>query len=339
MALRSRLSVDALDLANQRLLHLARHPVALGHAVDMTGAQAEFPGHRGAEPLVGQGPPKLGPRRVTFARTVFAVHLRKDISEEIIAVKEKLRAETKTAKPEWASKIEGLQKRVSRNQLAFAQLLGIAQSAVSAWMSGRKEPAPETYIQLGRLAGHPDCWWFWERAGLNKSDVARALPELEESLYTRADVPVVVEPAPGGMKKKPDAVAIPLLRDAAAAGGGRLIQERDVEDTLIVPRRMVKHPGATTCVRVSGRSMYPVLDDGYIVAIDTAQRDPDRLVEKMVAAQHRDEGVTIKWLRRVSGEWILLPQHTSPDYPLIVISPASGWRIIGRVIWWLAEAP
>ena len=47
--------------------------------------------------------------------------------------------------------------------------------AVSRWERGINEPPGEAYIALGKLAGSPACWYFWERTGLKKSDLEKAL--------------------------------------------------------------------------------------------------------------------------------------------------------------------
>jgi SOS-response transcriptional repressor LexA len=194
------------------------------------------------------------------------------------------------------------------------------------------------------MAGDPACWYFWEQIGLTKSDVARAIPDLEERLYSRAPLKIDVVAAPGAtrqgtmqLKKRPDAVGVPLLRDAAAAGSPRMIEQAEVEDTLVIPRRWCPHPENTTCIRVSGRSMYPVLDDGYIVAVDTFLVEFSHLVERMVAARDPEGGITIKWLRKVGDDYMLIPQHTSPEYPPALISREPGWKIVGEVIWWIGK--
>jgi SOS-response transcriptional repressor LexA len=208
-------------------------------------------------------------------------------------------------------------------------------------------PASENWIQLGRLAGDPECWYFFEKAGLSKSDIARFLPELEARLVSRAPRQLEVEawkPGAAGdrkpskvlaIKPRPDAVTLPLLKDAAAAGAPRLVEQRDVEQFILMDRNRVPHPGETTCIRVTGKSMFPTLNEGYIVAVDTHTVEPQRLVEKMVAARDPEGGITIKWLRRDGESWLLVPQHTSPEYPVVVLRPHGGWKIVGEVIWWM----
>ena len=254
-----------------------------------------------------------------------------------------MRAPHKTL-PSWAARIETLRKRLGISQIVFSQRIGVAQSAVSNWEKGNKEPGADTYLQLGKIAGDPECWFFWERAGLSKTDIMRALPDLEDRLFSRGETKVEIVAAPGAthpgsptLKKRPDAVAVPLLKDAAAAGSPRMIEEAQVERIVVADRHDCPHPQHTTCIRVAGRSMYPVLDDGYIVAVDTFDPEPERLVERMVAARDPDGGITVKWLRKVGDDYMLIPQHTAPEYPPALISRGPGWKIVGEVIWWIGR--
>jgi DNA-binding transcriptional regulator YiaG len=86
-----------------------------------------------------------------------------------------MRAAAKLARPEWATRTEKLRERLNLTQTEFARLLDVSAMAISRWERGINEPPAEAYIQLGKMAGSPDCWFFWERAGLSKSDVKRAL--------------------------------------------------------------------------------------------------------------------------------------------------------------------
>jgi SOS-response transcriptional repressor LexA len=132
-----------------------------------------------------------------------------------------------------------------------------------------------------------------------------------------------------------ETVAIPLLKDAAAAGLPRLIQEREIAEKLLLPRKWFPDAQAVRCIRVKGDSMSPILEDDYIVAIDTTQADPRKLVGQMVAAGDPEGGVTVKWLRRTGSNLILVPQHTSVRHNPVVLEP--GWRIIGRVLFWIGK--
>jgi len=86
-----------------------------------------------------------------------------------------MRAAVKLARPDWATRIERLREKLGLTQTQLAQQLGVSAMAISRWERGINEPPAEGYIQLGKLAGGGDCWFFWERAGISKSDVRRVL--------------------------------------------------------------------------------------------------------------------------------------------------------------------
>ena len=71
--------------------------------------------------------------------------------------------------PEWSRKILEWRQRRGYSQAGLGQELGVSPMAISRWERGLFEPPAEYYIAIGKLAGPPDCWWFWERAGLSRT--------------------------------------------------------------------------------------------------------------------------------------------------------------------------
>src|SRR5207248_1528667 len=86
-----------------------------------------------------------------------------------------MRTGAKLARSEWAERIEKLREKLQLNQAGLARLLHVSPMAVSRWERAINEPEAGFYIQMGTLAGEPDCWYFWQRAGLPSSDLMRAL--------------------------------------------------------------------------------------------------------------------------------------------------------------------
>ena len=81
-------------------------------------------------------------------------------------------------------------------------------------------------------------------------------------------------------------IPIRLLGGSVAGGAPSEVREEDIAGwALIYASRdwMPTDPENYTCVHVKGKSMYPVLTDGDIVAIDHSQKDPTKLDGKMVA--------------------------------------------------------
>lgn len=83
--------------------------------------------------------------------------------------------------------------------------------------------------------------------------------------------------------------------------------------------------------------MSPVLEDGYMVIVDTHPIEHRNLYGQMVAAQDPEGGITVKWLRKVGREEMLVAQHTSTRYQPVILSSDPGWRIIGRVLFWIGK--
>jgi DNA-binding transcriptional regulator YiaG len=77
--------------------------------------------------------------------------------------------------PKWAARIKKLRLRLGWSQAALAQQLQCSSMSVSRWERGMNEPPAQCYLELGKLAGKPDCWLFWQRVNLSKDDVRSLL--------------------------------------------------------------------------------------------------------------------------------------------------------------------
>lgn len=78
--------------------------------------------------------------------------------------------------PEWAERVAALRKKLELKQIEFAQRFHVTQAAVSRWESGVKEPSVENYIRMGNIAPDPECFWFWEKAGVDINRIRALLP-------------------------------------------------------------------------------------------------------------------------------------------------------------------
>jgi len=137
-------------------------------------------------------------------------------------------------------------------------------------------------------------------------------------------------------------IPVRLLRDQIAAGSPAHINENDVEGYCIIyaDKEWMNHdPENYTCVKVQGKSMYPILDSGDIVAIDHSDRDPASLDKKMVAFR-KNGGVTIKWLKVLEGGKIIVGVPENKDDFDSVISLQGKeieTGIVGKIAWWWAK--
>jgi hypothetical protein len=248
--------------------------------------------------------------------------------------------------PDWARRISKLRQRLGLSQAALGAKLRYSPIAVSRWERGVKEPPAHCWIQLGNIAGGPDSWWFWSRAGLKASDVLQVLPSARGVLKTRRPKLQIV--VAGGGKKarkltnRSKLVAIPVLPIHAATRGEKgdhhLNFDRASADMMVAaPQIWCPHPDDTSCLRVKGSSMSPSINDGDIVAVDTFETDSSTLNGKVVVAWHKEHGLSLARFRRLDGMETL--ESENREYEPIVFGKDRAWKIIGEVVWLLRRTP
>jgi SOS-response transcriptional repressor LexA len=247
-------------------------------------------------------------------------------------------------KPEWATDVSELRKRLNLSQTAFGRRLHSSAMGISRWERGMHEPPAGIYIELGNLAGASLCWYFWGRAGLRNEDLMRVMPKLRESINRTSVINFQIANAGGGHKRPKAAqlVAVPLVKVVAASHGGNgdsapTLHDAPVETMIAAPKAWCPNPAATTCLRVKGNSMNPLLYDGYILVADSSQTDPSKLDGKIVIAWHKDKGLTVSRLQAYDHTEVLRAENSA--YESIVLNKKQAWKIVAKVLWWIGKAP
>jgi SOS-response transcriptional repressor LexA/DNA-binding XRE family transcriptional regulator len=243
---------------------------------------------------------------------------------------------------EWPARIIGLRRRMGVNQSELGKQLNSSAMAVSRWERGVQEPPARVYIQLGNITGDPECWYFWGRAGLHSGDLMRVLPAVRSRLREERlpHLQIVQAGAHTPRKKGSHLIAIPVLPVVAATHGGKGDPEESLDQTrpetlLAAPSSWCPNPAYTSCLRVRGRSMMPLLHDGYIIAVDKSQNNRRKLYGQIVVAAHREQGLIVSRLQRFDGTEVLVPENREHDS--IAIS-SSDWRIVAKILWWIGRA-
>jgi SOS-response transcriptional repressor LexA len=106
---------------------------------------------------------------------------------------------------------------------------------------------------------------------------------------------------------------------------------------IAAPRDWCPNPATTSCLRVRGNSMAPLIEDGYIVAVDSSQNGQIQLNGKIVIAWHKDRGLTVTRLRRFDHTEVLEPENHG--YEAITLGAKQRWTILAKVLWWIGKAP
>jgi SOS-response transcriptional repressor LexA len=215
---------------------------------------------------------------------------------------------------------------------------------VSRWERGEQEPPSHSYIELGNLAGDPQCWFFWGRAGLRAEDLMRVLPKRRKRIGQSSLIDFRTAHAGSGGRtlSAPQLVAIPLLKAAVASHGGKgdsstLLHDAPVESMIAAPIDWCPNPASTACLRVIGDSMKPLINDGYILAVDSSQTNISELNGKVVIAWNKDMGLTVSRFQHYDHADVLQPENR--DYESIVLNNKHRWNILAKVLWWMGKAP
>lgn len=211
--------------------------------------------------------------------------------------------------PPYAEKVRSLRKGVlSMNQARFAEALGVTQSSVSKWEGGAYPPSPELYMRIASLCPPEQASEWMGLAGIGGAILSKRA--------TRIDT---------GFK------SVPLSAYPAGAGRGTLHETKETEGKLSLPLDLIN--GEMVCVRIQGDSMEPLIPDRSIAAVDRLNVNVKRLLGRVVAAEHDDHGVIVKRLCIYEDKLMLVSEN--PRYAPIEFTP--GWRIDGRVEWWIVR--
>jgi len=238
-----------------------------------------------------------------------------------------MRAGTKLARPEWAVQIERLRERLHLNQAGLARLLNVSPMAVSRWERAVNEPEAAYYIHMGTLSGDPDCWYFWQRAGLPASDLKRALRKSKASRSPHTTVEDV------------ESFAVPVLDLAAGTSmpgdNDSNLEQSAAVSKIMAPGNWSQNQQSLRCLRVRGEGMAPQITDGSIVAIDLSQIDASKLFESVVLAWHKDHGLLLRRLKRLGSSEALVSDADQTGENALSLD--RNWRILGRLVWWLSR--
>ena len=247
---------------------------------------------------------------------------------------------------EWAEQIRNLRQKLGISQGELARKLDCSAMTVSRWENGQLAPTARYYVELGKLAGKQDCWFYWGRAGLQSSDIMPVLTERERKQISTYPDHMELAAAGSGVRqeipRKSKVVPIPVLQATVGTHGGQGDRHGNLSyiparEVMGAPVEWCPNPGYTSLLRVRGHSMEPLIHDGDIAAVDSSQTDRAQLDGKIVIVTNEEKGLCVSRLRRYPKFDVL--ESENRDYQAVVLGKSSGWRIVARVLWWISAAP
>lgn len=245
--------------------------------------------------------------------------------------------------PEWATQITSLREHLKINQAELARRLECSAMTISRWERGLLQPSAEHFIQLGNLGDKGEAWFFWEKAGIQAAKMVQALGGTARKKI--ADAPSLDLSRSSGNAKENEklsqVIGLPLLKGALGShgveGDHRSLRTMPVAEMIGVPASWCPNPTYTSLLRVKGRSMEPLIRQGDVVAVDSFQSERAQLYGNIVIASSHHQGLTVSRLRRYDTLDVLEAENRESEP--IVLSRPSGWRIVGKVLWWVSGAP
>lgn len=249
----------------------------------------------------------------------------------------------KIARPEWADRLESLREGLGMSQAALAKRLNVSAMAPSRWERGVHEPPADVFLELGKLAGKRDCWYFWERAGLSRRDITSVLertPARQDSTARRNNEHkhLTVEVPASARNNTEKMVAVPVLatnRPVCAVGPTEILRDQ-ISQLVVVPRSWCPDPEETYCLVLGTHRMAPLMRRDTIFGVHPDGSSMDDLLGKVVLATHEDCGLSVSWLQRFGKSNLLVPENKD-DQPHYINN--GDWKIIGRILWWFSKGP
>jgi phage repressor protein C with HTH and peptisase S24 domain len=247
--------------------------------------------------------------------------------------------------PEWGLQITALRERLGINQAELARRMECSAMTISRWERGLLQPSAEHFIQLGNLADKTEAWFFWEMGGVRPAKVLEALqasPRAKRLSGTMQRTDHDGDGQAANPGRPPHFVEVPLLKAAIGAHGqpgDRRSSLRAIPASSVVatPASWCPNPAYTSLLRVKGHSMDPVLRHGDIVAVDSFQTERRDLYGQIVVVAHEETGLNVSRLRRYDTLDVL--EAESRQYDPVILNKATGWRIVGKVLWWISGTP
>jgi phage repressor protein C with HTH and peptisase S24 domain len=246
---------------------------------------------------------------------------------------------------DWATEITKFRERLKINQAELARRMECSAMTISRWERGLLQPSAEHFIQLGNLGNKLEAWFFWEKAGVRASKMVEALAGTARGRRLMQSSKMEGAHAGPGVRRTenlPDVIGLPLLNAVAGSHGvpgdrRSSLGSIPVTRVLGAPAPWCPNPGYTSLLRVKGHSMEPLIKAGDVLAVDSYQTERAELYGKVVIAANEQKGLCVSRLRRYDSLDILEGENRQHDP--VILNKASGWRIVGRVVWWISPAP
>jgi Predicted transcriptional regulator len=241
-----------------------------------------------------------------------------------------------------SERIKAARKHAGLTQQQLAQLVGVAQTAISQLESGKAQRT--TYIAEIAYACAVSSKWLALGEGEMQPTEGSSEIDLQETPPTTPNSALLgflsssMSPiAVVNDGNENEAVLVPIIRDYyPGSDPAQIALSQKSNITYRFSKRMIEKlaTGEVVCVSVSGSAMTPVLGNGSVVAVDTGRTDIED--GKIYVIRHSGQLRTL-FAYRIPGGGMRLRSMNPKEYPEESYTPKemeeNSISIIGRVFW------
>lgn len=200
-----------------------------------------------------------------------------------------------------------LRHKLGMNQVRMAAALGVSQTFVSSVEIGKSLPSAALMAGVDRLGFRPH--WLMTGEGEMRRDTEEPAGAVRDGPLTARQLRI-------------------LGRVPAGYPGPSPVEER-VEGYFPMSYENVPDPEAF-CLRVTGDSMVPIIEEGDLVVVSPALRGKVKSGDLVVVQMEGGD----TWVKRLSGtrrQAFLV--SANPTFPPILLDPEIETTIIGKVVY------
>jgi phage repressor protein C with HTH and peptisase S24 domain len=212
----------------------------------------------------------------------------------------------------------------------LARAANSSATSVNYWLTDTNGIGASKARLLGEYL-HVDALWL--ETGDGEAAPPPAPPSKAQVPDQQADDPFLIPAAHIRIGDEPETVPIRLVKLRLQAGVRRFETEPDLEDggVLHIPADVIEQdnlvPHELLAIRVSGRSMEPLMFEDDVIVVDTRQKTP---AHREIYALNFDGECCVKQLIKRNGDWYL---HSLNDEFGDVNARSGQISVIGQVVY------
>jgi phage repressor protein C with HTH and peptisase S24 domain len=225
----------------------------------------------------------------------------------------------------------------------FAPLLGISPSTLARYERGERSPDANLVATLQREFG-VDPSWFVTGSGTGPG-IGGPLPGRR---YASVDGSGLRGPEDGSgssdmlipqwANPDPDLFDfVPMAEAHLSAGGGAFVLSEAFSDYYAFRkdwlRRIATSPKNAVLVQVRGASMWPTIQEGDVVMLDTGRH---RIYDGCIYAMGQYDTISVKRLERLADGRIRVISDNRTEFPPYETG-LEDIRILGQIVWYARE--